>query len=199
MIPRTDIEIRQEVDLAAVHEPGREAVDYPYWLGTQRDYDPGFYDDATWQLAEAALRDEWSVLESVLRRRRTRTSSMSSPTSTSTIEAALSGYLELGVTGLCIGLNAGGCVTASSCRGHVDSPRELPQVIFSCDRMKAELLVVLAREAGCGIENFEKTGLVLYAASIVELLGLGGLVLEHRGRFDALLAGSERCEPGQDA
>lgn len=199
MIPRADVEIRQQVDLTALHEPGRKTVDYPYWLGTQRDYDSGLYDDATWDFAASALSDERSVLELVAAEARDEDEYEELAYEHFDEEAALSGYLELGVTGLCLGLNAGGCVTASSCRGHANAPRDLPQVILSCAPARAELLLDLARRAGCGIENFERTGLVLYAASVDELLRLAELVLESRERFEALRPGPERKEQGDDS
>jgi hypothetical protein len=195
MIPRAV----QQLDIASLREPGRETVEYPYWLGTQRDYDDGFYDEATWELAADALRDERATLDTVAAEARDEDEFEELAYEHSDEEAALSGYLELGVTGLCIALNAAGGVTASSCRGHSDSPCDLPQVILACDKSRGEVLLDLARQAGCGIENFGTTGLVLYAASVGELLRLGELVLESRERFEALPPGPERDEPSEDS
>ena len=198
MIPRADIEIRQQVDLAALHAPGRTTVDYPSWLGIQRDYDPGLYDEATWESAAGALGNERSVLETLAAEARGEDEFEELAYQHFEEEAALYGYLELGVSGLCIGLNAAGCVTASSCRGHANMPNPLPQVILSCDQPRAELLVDLARKTGCGIENFERTGIVVYAASVADLLRLGELVLESRERFEALPPGPEREDLDED-
>ncbi len=112
-------------------------------------------------------------------------------------EGAMLGYFDLGVTGLVKALNAAGCVTAFSCRGHPGSAREQhPQVLLTCDAARAELLAMLAARANCGVENFCGTGLAVYAASVSEMLQLGELVVEARDRFDALPA-PERRDPGE--
>lgn len=199
MIPRADIEVRHQVDLAALREPGRETVDYPGWLGTQRDYDPELYDSATWEFASEALTDERSALDEVVAEARDEHEFDELAYQRFDAEAPLIGYLELGVSALCLALNAAGCVTASSCRGHPESPRELPQVLLCCDQARGELLLVLARRTSCGIENFERSGLVIYAASVAELLRLAEAVLESRDRFEALPPGPERLAPGEES
>lgn len=198
MIPRTDIEIRQEVDLDALREPGRETVEYPGWLGTQRDYYAGFYDEAAWELAEEALNDERVALERVAAEANDEQEFDDLADQRFDAEAPLMGYLELGVTALCIALNAAGYVTASSCRGHPGTPRDLPQILLSCDRPRGQLLLELARRAGCGIQNFERTGLVVYAASVADFLALAELVLASAERFRALPPGPKRREPGEE-
>lgn len=49
------------------------------------------------------------------------------------------------------------------------------------------------------IENFESTGLVLYTASVADLLRLGELMLECRDRFEAMAPDPEREELAERA
>lgn len=197
MIPRVSVDVFQDLDLDALRSPGRETVDYPGWLGTQRDYDSTFYDVATWELAEQALADERQILEAIDKQARDGDEFEDLASELFDFEAPFLGYLELGVSALSIGLNAAGCVTASSCRGHVGR-NDLPQVLLSCDRARGELLLELARRTSCGIQNCELEGLAVYAPSVCELLALAAEVIGGQERFERFGPGPERWEPREE-
>jgi hypothetical protein len=198
VIPQADIEIQVDVNLDLLRAPGRGTVEYPSWLGTQRDYNPEFYDEATWELAEEALAEERRALRQVDAQAGSEGEFDELAFEEFDAEAPLMGYLELGVSALCIALNTAGLVTASSCRGHAESARDLPQLLLACDRQRAKILMLLAEQAGCGLENFEATGLALYAASIADFLELAEAVLAERSRFESLPAGPERREGSEE-
>jgi hypothetical protein len=192
LIPRLDIEAEIDVDLDTIHPPGRGTVEYPGWLGTQRDYSPEFYDEASWELAVEAIADERDALAKVGRKATNEEEFDELAFQEFDAEAPLMGYLELGTSGLCTALCAAGFVTAYSCRGHSPEPPGLPQILLSCDRPRAEALAQLAEKAGCGLQNFQGTGLALYAASVSDFLDLAEAVVAERARFELLPPGPER-------
>jgi hypothetical protein len=192
LIPRLDIEAEIDIDLGAIHPPGRGTVEYPGWLGTQRDYSPEFYDEASWELAEQAIADERDALSKVEQQSTSEQEFDELAFQEFDAEAPLMGYLELGTSGLCIALCAAGFVTAYSCRGHSPEPPGLPQVLLSCDQPRAEALTRLAEKAACGLQNFQSTGLALYAASIADFLELAEAAVAERARFELLPPGPER-------
>lgn len=120
----------------------------PGWLGIQREYDPNFYRRASWERAQEALREEREILATVSAAAGDEREFEELAYERFDKEAPFSGYLELGVTALCIALNAAGCVTASSCRGHAGGPQELPQVLLACDSDRTSLLWIYAALPG---------------------------------------------------
>lgn len=186
VIPRADIDVRQQVDGTRLCEPDGETVRYPSWLGTQREYSAVFYNEASWDEAARALAEERRVLVAADAAADDAEEFDEFAYEQFEAEGAMHGYLELGVTGLVYALNASGCVTASCCRGHAESGCGIPQVLLACDSRRASLLLPLARRAGCALENFDGGGLVVYAPSVAELVSLGELMVEHRSDFDPL-------------
>lgn len=90
--------------------------------------------------------------------------------------------LEIGVSGLVHALSAIGCVTAASCRGHLErSWSDCPVVFFTAPVSKLEVLAELFRRTGCGLD--EARGFVVAEApSIVEFHSLAELILEGRAQ-----------------
>lgn len=196
MIPRQDIDVVQDLKVEALHTPGPGTVGYPAWLGTQRDYDAEFYGGCTWLAAQQALDDERAALSQITADAADEAAFDELAYEDFEVDAPSRGYLELGVTALCIALNAAGCVTASSCRGHPGGPLQPPQVLLACDRTRGLLLSKLCRAAGCGISNFETTGAVIYAPSVGEFTELAQVLLDNRLRFEALPPGPPRSGSG---
>ncbi len=48
MIPRNEVRPIGSLDLGEIEAPGRDWIEYPSWLGTQRDYDPELHAEANW-------------------------------------------------------------------------------------------------------------------------------------------------------
>ena len=122
MIPRQDIDAVQDLDVEALHPPGLGTAEYPAWLGVQRDYDPDFYGACTWPAAQRALNDERAALCQITAEAADEATFDELAYEHFEVDAPSRGDLELGVTALSIALNAAGCVTASSCRGHPGGP-----------------------------------------------------------------------------
>lgn len=178
MIPRCSIAVEQDVDFSRLVAPGPATAAYPAWLGTQRDYDPSVYGAASWDAAQRAAGEETRALQGIAAGAR-------DPDHFDELayeQFELERPLELGVSGLCIALNAAGCVTAFSCRGH-PRLREYPQVLLASDEWRAKVLAEHCRAEGCGIDNFEQTGLVIFAPSVLEFVELASALCADRERF----------------
>jgi hypothetical protein len=114
-------------------------------------------------------------------------------------EAPLDG-LEIGVAGLTHALSAIRCLTAASCRSHVDqrSWSDCPVLFFAAPSSRVELLAELTRAEGCGLEA-DRGMLKIYGPSIRSMNHLAGHVLAERARFrkrpDSTRPQSRRTRP----
>ncbi|MGX1490341.1 hypothetical protein [Streptomyces tendae] len=92
------------------------------------------------------------------------------------------GGLEVGVSALAYALSFIGAVPAASCRAHIrsDTWADRPVVIAAIDRQRADWLLPLLREAGCGfsLDAFRGEFLSIDAPSIVHSNRLAQLVLD---------------------
>ncbi|MGN8026213.1 hypothetical protein [Microbacterium sp. 22242] len=99
--------------------------------------------------------------------------------------------LELGVAGISYALNSIGAITAASCRSHAASHRkwsEYPVVLFAIGAGRARLLRPLAERTQCGFEISADRPqfLVLYAASVTELMSLARQIIDNAAAFAPL-------------
>jgi hypothetical protein len=178
VIPRVKIDVAQNVNLGLLVGPGSGTAEYPAWLGIQRDYNSGIYREASWENAFGVIEAEFRALVAISEA----AADADQFDNLAYEEFEMEAPLELGVMGLCIALNAAGCVTAYSCRGH-PGPRNYPQVLLAADAGRAADLVELCRETGCGIENFEQSGLAIFAPSILEFIDLAAAICRERDHF----------------
>ena len=97
--------------------------------------------------------------------------------------------LELGVAGLVYCLAAAGMYPAASCRGHPGPSAwsRAPVVLFATDRIRAELLVPLVRNSGCGFNIAQSRAelLVIESKSIEGTLDLADDLLRELATFTA--------------
>jgi hypothetical protein len=97
--------------------------------------------------------------------------------------------LELGVAGLVYCLAAAGMYPAASCRGHPGPSAwsRIPVVFLATDRARAELLVPLVRDSGCGFNLGQSRGelLVIESKSIEGTLDLAVALLRELSTFAA--------------
>jgi hypothetical protein len=92
--------------------------------------------------------------------------------------------LEIGVAGLAYALSAVGCLTAASCRWHINphSWADTPVVFFAAPDWRVELLAPLIAAEQCGLDA-DRNMLTIYAASIRDTHGLAKCILAERRRF----------------
>lgn len=94
---------------------------------------------------------------------------------------------EIGTSAIVNALLAAGFITFTSCRGHVDSPWNVPFVGFVADLPHLEALCPLARQANCGLLVREGEGLVeVFAADVLALHDLARRILHAAEEFDSL-------------
>ncbi len=97
--------------------------------------------------------------------------------------------LELGVAGLVYCLAAAGMYPAASCRGHPGPSAwsRIPVVLFATDRIRAELLVPLVRDSGCGFNIAQSRGelLAIESKSIEGMLDLADALLRELSTFNS--------------
>jgi hypothetical protein len=92
--------------------------------------------------------------------------------------------LEIGVAGLTHTMSAIGCLTAASCRWHID-PRswsDCPVIFFAAPPWRVELLAELVASEACGLGS-DRGLLTVYGQSISNMHSLAERILSERGRF----------------
>ncbi len=107
--------------------------------------------------------------------------------------------LEIGVAGLIYALSSIRCLTAASCRSHVEerSWSDCPVVFFAAPGWRAQILADLVSSADCGMDA-ERGMLKIFGSSIRKTHGLARLIVEERGRFRTKPdppASTDRTEP----
>jgi hypothetical protein len=172
MIPRSELEPIKGFDLSRVVSPSREWIDYPTWLGIQRDYFPELHAEADWERVAELLPEEREALALVDAAAQTAEEFDAVAFDEYEAEGGLYGLLELGVTSLVYALNAAGCVSASSCRGHPGKGSEGPWVLFAGSQERVALVNELAIRAGPRLDNMDGGGVALLAPSVVETMAL---------------------------
>jgi hypothetical protein len=186
LIPRAQAGPVSEIDLAAVEAPDRETIAYPNWLGIQRSYDPSLHAEANWKRAAELLEEEHEALARVDGLAEDWESFDEIAYDEYETEGPLYGLLELRVTGLVYALNAAGCVTASSCRGHPGQGSGMAWVMFAASTERASLIASLAPVAGASIDNMEPGGIVILAPSVTEMMELARRILAAANAFDRM-------------
>ena len=104
-------------------------------------------------------------------------------------------WLDVGVAAAVMALNAAGCLTSTSCRGHqglASADRDYPRIRVYAERAHGSLVRDAAIATGCGLDiDGDGIGL-LWAPSVVETMGLARELIAMRPRFESLGAGSMR-------
>lgn len=78
--------------------------------------------------------------------------------------------VDVGIASTVFALSAFGCLTCSSCSAHHPrSAESFPLVVFRARPEGAPLLLWVAEETGCGLENTDDGMLMLYAADLRQL------------------------------
>lgn len=186
MIPRVELEPIGPIDLGAVAGACRDWIEYPNWLGIQRDYNPELHAEATWDRVSELIDEERDILARVDTASRDWTEFDEAAYEQYEAEGSLYGLLELGVTSLVYALNAAGCVTASSCRGHPGQGSGRPWVLFAASPERVQRIARLAFRAGVAIDNMDGGGVALLAPSVAETLALADRMLLEARFFDGL-------------
>lgn len=181
-VPRVEVEIRYDVDWDLLREPTN---DIEILLPLNREYVPELIREATWELAAECLVSERDAVAEVAREATDQDSFDEAAIEDDTCTTFFG--LDLGVEAACLALAAGGCVTASSCRGHSSGWSTFPVIVFIADRRRVALVEEVAREAGCGLQSdrAERT-LELWAPSVEEVQQLAETVIARRVDFDAI-------------
>jgi hypothetical protein len=186
MIPTRTTEIWHDDPALLSGLPGRAEADSDY-LDGNRMYEPELR-HATWQDASRALQVE-----------RDRLAVASAAGAEREFESLFDGDLEdwemietfgldLGVAAAVLALNAAGCLTSSSCRGHDGyvGDHGRPWIRVYADPARGSLVAAAAKRSGCGFAIDGAGVALLYAASIVEMLGLAEQVMDSAPAFDSL-------------
>lgn len=108
------------------------------------------------------------------------------------------GGIDAGVGAAVYALNAAGCVTTTSCRGHpgryVGGGRDFPRVSFMTDAACARLVRHAAGASGCAF-GVEPPIAEVFAVSVCEMMAFAEAMLAARSEFDALPRPAHRANP----
>lgn len=97
--------------------------------------------------------------------------------------------LETGVATAVLALNAAGCVTTTSCRGHhgryASSGRDFPRVRFMVDEGRAVIVRSAAEQAGCAF-GVEAPIAEVFARTVTAMVTFAAFLIEARPQFELL-------------
>jgi hypothetical protein len=173
LVPVTPVAVDHNVDLHACWLPGRTLVEDGFT--DNRDYVPLRAID--WARVGEVCALEQEVFELIAH----------TVDDSGTFEARLSDLeydnvpawdlesIELGVASCVFALNALGCATAFSCRGHGGSG--YPQVRLAVEGATVEPLLQEARSAGCGMSSDSEGLAWIYAPSMLEMCSFADLLV----------------------
>jgi hypothetical protein len=190
VIPRADIELwLDDPELAAGLPETREEVEAAGFADGNWEYEPA-YARSTWEDAAEALEVEAGLIESADR------CATTPEEFDSLIDGELEdwqlmalGGIEAGVAAAVYALNAAGCVTTTSCRGHpgrfASAGRDVPRVRFMTDVPRARLVRAAAEWAGCAF-GVEPPIAEIFAPSVSEMNTFAARLLADQDQFSAL-------------
>lgn len=184
MIPHSRITIRHGDPASMAGLPSRDEAMSDY-LDGNREYEPGMM-ASTWDDAAEALEVEQNrlVLSSTVTNDNQVETELDGDLDD--WEAIALGGLDVGVAAAVMALNAAGCVTSTSCRGHpavAGDGRGYPRIRFFADPSRASIVLEAALASGCGMEvDGEGVGL-LYAPSIAETIAFAAEIIGRRDLF----------------
>ena len=99
--------------------------------------------------------------------------------------------IDAGVAAAVVALNAAGCVTTASCRGHpgryAGAGRDFPRVRFMADRFRATAVRDAAEAAGCAF-GVEPPMLEVFARTVTDMHAFAANILAARVVFDSMPA-----------
>lgn len=187
MIPRRPVEVWQAdpEGLSGLPSPADAAGDY---LDGNREYNPELM-EASWDEAIEALEIETD-----------RISAAASAATVYEFDDLVDGELEdwqqnavcgidVGVAAVVMALNAAGCVTSTSCRGHpgfASPDRDYPRIRVFADPDRGAVLAQAASATGCGLDVDDRGVGLLWAPSVQEMVALAGELISMRTRFELL-------------
>jgi hypothetical protein len=97
--------------------------------------------------------------------------------------------LEAGVAAATLALNAAGCVTTTSCRGHPGKyaapGHDFPRVRFMADPERAAIIRTAAQDSRCAF-GVEPPVVEVFARSVAEMLAFAEAILATRREFERL-------------
>lgn len=197
MIPRANIELWIDDPALAAGLPGPDEVEAAGFTDGNYQYED-YLAYTSWDEAAEALDVERDLIRS------TDASATTPSDFDSTIDGDLEDWqlialngLDAGVATAVLALNAGGCVTTASCRGHPgryanDHGRDSPRVRFMADPARATLVRNAAAATGCGF-GVEPPILEVFAQSVTEMIAFAQALVAARGAFDALPTPAHRA------
>jgi hypothetical protein len=183
MIPRQVIEIWQDDPGRLTGLPSRVEATGGY-LDGNREYESGFM-QASWQEAAEALEIEQDRLA--------RASFASEREEFEDLldgeledwEAMATGGLDVGIAAAVLALNAAGCLTSSSCRGHYwqEGDAVRPWISVYSDPARRALIAQCAAQTGCGFAIDELGAALIFAPSIAEMIAFATALADRREEF----------------
>lgn len=199
MIPRADIELWLDDPDLASGLPDPDEVESAGFTDGNFQYEE-YYAQASWDEAVEALEVERELIGAADAR-------ASAPSEFDALidgeledwqQIALSG-LDAGVATAVLALNAAGCVTTTSCRGHPgryisDDGHDFPRVRFMADPPRARLVRDAAADSGCGF-GVEPPIVEVFARSLTEMMAFAERMLAARTAFDTLPTPPHRSSP----
>jgi len=182
LIPRVAVEIE-------VEDPGRFRG-----LPSQREARAGYLDGNREYDPDIGLTD-WTDVEEAIAFERSLLSNARDASDSREFNELMDGEtddwdplqgLDGGVAAAVFALNAAGCVTSMSCRGHPGYATEgfdIPRIRVFADAAQGAILAAAVRDAGCGLEIDERGTGLIYAPSVVEMIALAEVLLGRRAAF----------------
>lgn len=196
MIPRADVDLWVDDPELTSGLPAPDEVESAGFTDGNFQYE-GYFAQTSWDEAAEALEVERELIQVADSRAAT-------PREFDTLidgeledwqQIALAG-LDAGVATAVLALNAAGCVTTTSCRGHQgryasDDGHDFPRVRFMADRARARLVRDAAVKSNCGF-GVEPPIVEVFARSLTEMMAFAAQMLAVRSAFDALPAPAHR-------
>lgn len=198
MLPRSDIELRREIDYTALSEPGPDSLEGGQVIN--RQYMPLGADPPSWEEAASLLGEEREAVAEISAEARDdqEFEDLAGDRGEALVwEGEFFNGLDLGMEALCAALAAAGCLTSASCRGHPGAHAwaSFPMVILGADPRRAAILEAAAAESGCGIASDSEGLLEVWAPSLAETFAMAECVIARRAEFDLLGVPRWRVRP----
>jgi hypothetical protein len=190
VIPRASIELWVDDPDLASGLPDPEEVEGVGFADGNFEFEP-YFAHAAWEDAVEALEVERDLVRDADSRASTAREfdSLLDGDLDDWQRIALRG-LDAGVATAVLALNAAGCVTTTSCRGHAgryasDDGHDFPRVRFMADPARARLVRDAAEGTGCGF-GVEPPIAEVFASSLAEFMAFAKTMLSTRAAFEAL-------------
>lgn len=190
MIPRAAIDLWVDDPELAAGLPSPDQVEVAGFLDGNLQYEE-FFAQATWDEAAEALAVERDLIQVADAQAAT------PPEFDALMDGELEDWQQIALSGLdggvaaaVLALNAAGCLTTTSCRGHPgrygsDEGHDFPRVRFMADAVRARVVRDAAVESGCGF-GVGPSFAEVFAPSLTEMTAFAERMLAARSAFEAL-------------